>query len=93
MKKLMIPVAAVLSSMTFATGALADSANWSAEKAARVAQNRCANAGIGNGAEILATGSGPSTCEQRIMDRFENDGDDVDPGNSGDHNANNSKKF
>ena len=93
MKRSMLYIAASLASIPFVTGAFADSPRWSPEKAASVAQNRCANAGIGNGAEILATGSGPGPCEKRVLDRFENDAEDVDPGNSGAHNANNQKTF
>ncbi len=89
MKRFAVRVVALCCSLPFVAGAFADSPRWSPEKAAKVAENRCGNAGIGNGAEGLATGSGPSSCEKRILDRFENDAFDVDPGNSGDHNANN----
>jgi hypothetical protein len=39
--------------LLFSGAALADNPNWSPEKAAQVEINRCANAGLGNGKELL----------------------------------------
>ena len=80
------------------TAAMADNPNWSAEKAAQVANNRCANAGLGNGKELIRGGE----CLQgdELKNSSENPSDkgngqpqgkpDIDPGNSG-KNANNRK--
>lgn len=63
--------------------AMADNANWSAEKAAQVAQNRCTNAGKG-GEGVFGV-----TCVQ-APDFPESHPFDQDPGKSG-KNANNRK--
>jgi len=94
MNKSMLYIAASLASLPFATGAFADSSNWSDEKRGQVLINRCANAGIGNGAEKF--GLDPSSNDAVIcMKRqpgFENDDNDLDPGKS-QKNANNRKPF
>jgi len=72
----------------------ADSANWSPEKAAQIAINRCANAGLGNKKERIENGEcltgllagGRPNPENPDGQRFP----DIDPGNSG-KNANNRK--
>jgi hypothetical protein len=64
-----------------ASVALADNPNWSEEKAAQVDANRNSDAGIGNGGERLRrNGTWGSTTNG------EDGGQDVDPGNSSDHN-------
>lgn len=74
-----------LTGTAFTGTALADSDNWDAEKAAQIAVNRCANAGNGNGAERVARDGSCQTSDVRPEDAR----GDQDPGNSGDHNANN----
>jgi len=70
--------------LTISVGTLADNENWDAEKARQIAINRCADAGKGNGAERLRRGE----CVN-VEARGEDWRRDIDPGNSGDHNANN----
>lgn len=74
-----------LAGTAFTGTALADSDNWDADKAAQIAVNRCANAGNGNGGErINRAGECVPTANPSEDARR-----DIDPGNSGDHNANN----
>ena len=82
--------------LSFSTGALAGNPAWSPEKIDQVAQNRCTDAGIGNGSEF--TRRGPLKRCNKDSDGSENPDDadrrleaDEDPGNSGEHNANNDK--
>jgi hypothetical protein len=93
--KTLIPVALLAAGFS-STTVLADNPNWSPEKAAQVAVNRCANAGKGNGKErIYADGSCGTNLLAGGRDNPEvSDGSDgqkypdIDPGKSG-KNANN----
>ena len=64
-----------------ASVALADGPNWTEEKATQVDENRNSNAGIGNGGERIRRNG-----EWTATTNGEDGGQDVDPGNSGEHN-------
>ena len=53
MRKLVLSVA--VGALAVSGMALADNPNWSAEKRAEVAANRCTDAGRGNGGELSVT--------------------------------------
>ena len=53
MKTFTTVIAMVLTLGLVSAPALADSANWSDEKLLQVERNRCANAGMGDGTELL----------------------------------------
>ncbi|MBL6429177.1 MAG: hypothetical protein HOY44_16755 [Maritimibacter sp.] len=77
MRKTLISIA-VAALVTAPFAVVADSANWSEEKAAQVDQNRNTNSGNGNGGERQRNnGSWTSTTNG------ETGGRDNDPGNSG----------
>jgi hypothetical protein len=85
-KKLVVALAGTACTLGLLAGpAFADGANWDGAKRSQIAVNRCGNAGIGNGGETF-TDAG---CTKR-REAGENRGHgEIDPGNSGDHNANN----
>lgn len=80
MKTLGLMTSAALLAATLVAPALADSANWDADKAKQISENRTSNAGIGNGGEAKIKGHwyDPKGGEDAARD--------IDPGNSGDHN-------
>ena len=87
MKRLVVAIAAGACTLgVLAAPAVGDSKNWTPEKSEQILINRCANAGTGNGGEIL--GGQHFGCRDR-EDGGEIGFREVDPGNSGDHNANN----
>lgn len=80
MKKILLASTCVTLALMAPAISMADSANWTAEKAAQVDANRNSDAGIGNGGERKVRGKWRATL-------WGEDGPmDVDPGNSGDHN-------
>ncbi len=71
-------------------------ANWSYEKLVKQAVNRNSNAGIGNGGEIVMSWTLPNgdigtRCFTGIDEPSLDERNDVDPGKSRAHNANNRK--
>jgi len=60
MRKLVLSVA--VGALAVSGIALADNPNWSAEKKAQVAANRCTDAGRGNGDELSVTSPWGSVC-------------------------------
>lgn len=81
MKKILAIAFAGAMAVSVIGTALADNPNWTEEKRDQVNTNRCANAGIGNDGEFLRR-----ECITGVRDET---GHDIDPGNSGAHNANN----
>ena len=84
MKTFTTVIAMMLTLGLVSVPALADSANWSDEKLLQVERNRCANAGMGDGTELLINvifGNLPPeyVC---LKDSFA----DNDPGKSGSKN-------
>lgn len=81
MKKLTILALSSIVAFGISGPVFADSANWDADKASQIEDNRNSNAGIGNGGEKQKK-NGDWTATKN----GEDGGQDVDPGNSGDHN-------
>ena len=75
--KALIPVALLVAGFS-STTVLADNPAWTADKAAQVAINRCANSGGGNGAERI---NNKGNCVSK-PNKSEDWKKDIDPGNS-----------
>ena len=74
MTKSIVAALIIATGITYSPLAMADSKNWSSEKAADVQRNRDSNAGAGNGSEPNT----PSKPGEKSVDQ--------DPGKSGQNN-------